>query len=281
MNSDIRRFIQTNNINVSQINKELMNYIYTPKEINSITAEYGLYSGKSEKLISISKILGYDRDWRGISSNIIDSLDNFFNSNGSTYCSRSVGLLEYDKNTILPNLERSFEIDPIYVDECDKDKYVISTNGLHRYSVLRVHYLSEVCNAKDNGTDLEEVDKKYQIPVLVGELDYIKTYCRFLLQISNSVKRVESELDKKYDYTGNVELTDLDNEKIVFNNEQLLEFTKMKMSDLIDNPFYSAYIQSFMNKYETFNEFMVHNFEEFTRKLQEERIDEFRTYKNK
>lgn len=266
MNDDVRKFIEINNINVSQINSELASHIYTPNEINSITSEYGMYCAKSQMLISVSKILGYDRQWRGIPSNIVESLSSFFDSKGDGYHSRSVGLLKYQSDEILSKLERSFEIEPIIVDEIDTDKYVISTNGLHRYSVLKVHYLNELCKAKDGGIELSDVERKYQIPVFARELDYTKTYCNFLLRENGIVKRVESELDENYRYTGNTRIYNFDKSEIIFTNEQLLEFTKMKMSNLFSDDVYIQYIQGLMSQYETFNEFMIQNFEEIMKK---------------
>jgi len=57
-------------------------------------------------------------------------------------------MLDYSSEEIIEKLSSSFNDEPICVQEIDKGKYAISTNGMHRYSVLRAHYLLELQRVK-------------------------------------------------------------------------------------------------------------------------------------
>lgn len=68
-------------------------------------------------------------------------MGNFFGDKNDGYHTRSLGMLDYTSEEIVPKLQNSFEVEPMILDEVDDGKYCISTNGMHRYTILRIHYL--------------------------------------------------------------------------------------------------------------------------------------------
>ena len=157
--------------------------IYSPKEINEVVADYGLHDSYTNAYLSIADIVGYEYEWMNVTPNVFKSLDSFFDSNGDGYHSRSVGLLDYSTGELLAKLQDSYIDEPIKVSEIDKGKYIITSNGLHRYTVLRCHYLQECASAKDE-FELKSLRDKYTIPVQLQALNYEKTYCNFLNSFS-------------------------------------------------------------------------------------------------
>src|SRR5574344_1063660 len=107
-------------------------YIFNDFEINPIVASYGIFVGKSEKrMVSVADILGYNMRSE---TNIFKSIPNFFETDGDGYHSRSIGLLNYSSDEIMGQLKSSFEKEPISLQEIKNNKYIISNNGLHRFT---------------------------------------------------------------------------------------------------------------------------------------------------
>jgi len=118
--------------------------------------------------------------------------------------------------------------------------------------------------AGDDSAEIERIKAKYEIPVYFKKLDYTKTYCKFLLDSSNMIRGMESELDSNYKQTGKVVIKDFSNNIFVLDNDQLLEFTQAKISGMADNQFYCSYIDGYATKYKSFSNFINDNFQELT-----------------
>ena len=143
-NETIKRFLDENNIDVEQIRKLPEAKTLTGKEINPIAFDYGIWKKNEEGIISITDVIGAYNFMYSNHANIIDSMRSYFGDHSNTYASRADGMLSYSNNDIIEKLSNSFKIEPICISEYEPDKYTISSNGMHRYHLLRIHYLNEV-----------------------------------------------------------------------------------------------------------------------------------------
>lgn len=174
--------------------------------------------------ISIADIIGVNKQ--------IDLDKNFnflFNENGSEFQTRSLGLLKYSNEEIINALRESFKNHPLVISEVDDAKYIVEDNGYHRYSVLRLHYLSEYIKVKDNSELLSELNKKYTIPVSVYKLDYLKTYCTSILKEAGiNIKVKTNSVTKKSKII-------IDGKVVTMNDSEFVQYTKNLLIEKIQN----------------------------------------------
>lgn len=242
MNDTIINFLENNDINPNSSDSDRFN-IKSEAEINPILDKYFIPGKRVKKEISIANILGYSYEHLGLSYNLIHNLSHFFDHNGSTYQTRSLGMLKMSKEDCVETLKNVSIRDTVYVKECEKNKYIITTNGMHRFHVLRFHYLNELSKINPNDKDeIKKLNQKYTIPVEVQETDYIKTYSYYILRKLIPQIKLESEYDSNWEQTGNVILRLEDKEKS-FNDEELLTFLQKVIQKNQDKVF--KYIDNF------------------------------------
>ena len=261
-----KRFLERNGISIEDICSRIDCHIYNNMEINPIVSSYEFQTKKGTEMISIADIVGYDTEYRDVIPNIFLSMDSFFDDRGDGYHTRSVGMLDYDKENIIEKLKRSFEIEPISLIETGEGTYTIFSNGLHRYTLLRILYLSEAANANGDKEKLAELAKKYTIPADVTGVDLDKTYCKYLLNRVTAtddewrVMDVKTEYDARYRATGNVVVEYANKEKDVLSNELLLLLTKERIAE--DETFKENFseLQRMYDKYLSFRQFIDEKF---------------------
>ena len=255
MNREFMEFIERHDINIGAIYNELR--IYNEQDINKIIYENRLDSEREDAFVSIADIIGYDYSWRKQSNNLARNFSSFFGK-GSSYQNRSLGMLEYTSNEIIEKLSNSFTSEPIQILEIDEGKKVVTDNGLHRYNVLRIHYLNELNKIKGDKEKENELRKKYTIPVRLTKVDLIKTYCQFLIKEASLSKiYVSNNYDKNWDRTGLVEVTE-GNKRIILNDEELLNYTKEKIKNMSKGmrEWFDLNITRYSEKYKSFEEFI-------------------------
>lgn len=268
MNECNKRFLKRNGISIEDACTSVDCNIYSKDKINYIVSNYGFQTKEQREMISVGDILGYDTDYRGVSTNIFLSMDHFFDDKGSGYKSRSVGMLEYDKDNILEKLKQSFINEPISLIETGEGTYTVFNNGLHRFTLLRILYLSEVAKANGNKEKLAEIRKKYTIPATVTGVDLDKTYCKYLLTKAKcgdkdwDIIDVLTEYDSKYEPTGNSIIKYGSGEKEVLTNELLLDLTRNRIIEDPDFTIHYPEIQQAYNKYPSFKDFIDVEFPE-------------------
>jgi len=267
MNKCNENFLIKNGIVKEDICSRIDCRIYSDEDINPIIAKYGFQTNLERKMVSIADIVGYDAEWRGINkANIFLSLDNFFQEGGDGYHSRSLGLLNYNKENIMEELQGSLKNDRINLMETGEGTYIISTNGLHRYTVLRSLYLCEAANANGNKEKLSEIAQKYTIPAEVRKIDVEKTYCKYLLTMvrtkenEKKIKDIETEYDSTWSITGNVVIKYINGDKEVFNKEEFIALTKKRVRE--DQKFSENHmeLQVAYDKYPSFRTFIDKEF---------------------
>lgn len=252
------------NIDLDKIEKLSGSKIQSTEDINVIVYTNGLYSKKEDTYISVGDILGYDYKWRISSSqspNILSCFSSYFDRKGMSYQTRSIGMLDYSSEEVITALMQSFKREPIVLSEADEGKYVVSSNGLHRYTILRLHYLNEISKASSEEEKLA-IKEKYKIPVKVEKIDYIKTYCNYLLDYFFDIK-IRMEYDDNNNYTGNVVFSEQKTKRIM-NDIGLLEFTSSCFQRL--NPSFIETIRRIIDAkcraYPSFQKFIQDNFSE-------------------
>ena len=266
MNECNKRFLERNGIVIEDVCSKVDTHIYSSKEVNPIIADYGFQTKDTKTRVSIANIVGYDTFDKSKDTNIFLSMDRFFEDTGGVYSTRSTGMLEYDKENIMDKLKQSFKDQPISLTETGEGTYTVLDNGLHRYTLLRILYLSEAAEVNGNKEKLAELEKKYTIPAYVRGIDLDKTYCKYLLtnvkskDVDLNVVDVTTEYDSNYKTTGNAIIEYQTGEVQIVNNEQLLALTKEKI--LEDESFKEHYstLQSLYNKYDSFAMFMDEEF---------------------
>ncbi len=179
MNKCNEAFIRRLNIDFSEFDSR----VYTTKDINPIVAEYEVQGEGEIKSVPLEFMYGVDKQVDIVPDYTFPKiLDSYFDAEGDGYHSRSVGMLQYDENNVIDKLQGSFSSEPMVLHEVDMDKYVVSTNGMHRFLVMRLLYLSARSKCK-NETELNELIKKYTIPVKSKKIDLLKTYCKYLINL--------------------------------------------------------------------------------------------------
>ena len=113
------------------------------------------------------------------------TFENFFEKHGDGYHTRALGLLEYESGEqLIKELEkRNRDTTDMQIRQIEEGKYIVSNNGLHRFTVLRFHYLLD-CMKKEKSE--EELRELYKIPVnITSKTNIKKTYCNYLIQKAN------------------------------------------------------------------------------------------------
>jgi len=266
MNKCNQEFLERNGISIEEVCSKTDSHIYSREEINPIIAKYGFYKKDEKKMISVADVVGYDTEFRRVNTNIFLSLDSFFDNHGDGYHERSISMLEYDKNNIIIGLKQSFINQPISIVETGEGTYAVLRNGLHRYTLLRIFYLSEVAKANNDKEKLDEIAQKYTIPTTVTAIDLEKTYCKYLLtkiKAENDewrVKDIKTQYDSNYNETENVIVIYANGVKEDLSKEMLLLLTKERIEE--DKEYSNNYpeLQKMYNKYLSFQKFIDEEF---------------------
>lgn len=269
INEKFIEFIHKHNIDIDSIYDAL--HIYSEKEINRIIANNKIEGETSIQLVSIADIIGYDYNWRGQSNNIADNFSIFFGED-STYQTRSNGMLEYSSDEIIEKLYQSFKREPIRILELDNGRKVVSSNGMHRYTLLRLHYINELKKIKGDKEKEALLKRKYEIPVEITKVDLFKTYCQFIINmISQETVYISNHYDENYCKTGKVEIS-IEKEKIILSDEELLNYTKNLVRNIPKNmiDWFKYNINTCCENYDSFKSFINMNLREEISLLSEE-----------
>ena len=259
LNTNTVSFLVRNKIDLKKFKNINSSHIYDTNEINSLVAKYGFYYDRENASISIGDIIGYEKSINQ-SSNIFYSLGNYFDSSKDLYHARCVELLEYSSNDLLEVLKKSFIDHPIIVNEIPNNKYIINTNGFHRYTVLRAHFVNESYNMDIDSDEYAKIKKKYEIPLQLRKLDLTMTYCKFLLVTNPNFKgKIKPEVDNNYNSTGNVILELSNSKQLILNDNDLIKLIGLVIENTNSEHFFKL-VAHYYNKYEDFKIFMNMNF---------------------
>lgn len=259
MNNDVIKFIKRNNMDLKKLLKSPASRIDSTKDVNTIINNYGVFNGEEDSHVSVADVVGYDYG-HNMSNNLLLNLANFFDSKGNGYHSRSIGMLNYSSDEIIEKLGASFKKEPIVIKQLTGNNYLVDSNGLHRYAVLRAHFINESYGLDVNSEKYWELKEKYKIPVKLKKVDLIKTYSNFLLSINPDFDyHLELEINKNYEYTGNVILSSSNNKRLILDNNTLIDFLEQVLANTQNRDYFDR-ISRYVKKYISFDFFININF---------------------
>ena len=184
LSSTTKDFISKFNFDVQSFMTDPNNNVKTTRDINPIISGYGVFDYVNENTtISAADLVGYDFNSQG--KNILSVFEDYYDKTipgKYDYKNRSIGFLDFQSGTqfvafIKDLAEKKF--DYMRINEIANDKYVISSNGLHRFAVLRFFYLLDRANKVRSEEELREM---YKIPVNIEyKVNLKKSYCNYLI----------------------------------------------------------------------------------------------------
>lgn len=239
-----QKFLEQNDIDLKLGYQRL----YETADINEILERYMVSLNIGWQNVCIKDILGYDYGWRGEPSDLYQSFTSYFDSEGDTYHSRANSMLNYSSSEMVEKLSQSFKDEPISLLEVEKGKYVVETNGIHRFNILKVCYFGEIkkCRSQE---EIDAVNKKFTIPVQVSKIDIFKSYCNYLLNRFQS-DNVWFSIDKS---NSKLSILSYEMKKITLNNHELLQHISDNIKpEIIEE----SEINYFCQKYPSFKEFL-------------------------
>ena len=257
-------FLRDNDIDIEELEEKGLSSNFAYEDLNPIFYEYGFENKTVMKDVSIADIVGFSKYQIDGARTIIDGFKWCFDETGGEYKKRGLGMLKIDKDEIVEKLQKSFYKEPITVIETEGNKYNIYTNGMHRFIVLRLLYLSELVKAGENPERIEALRKKYTIPVDVTEINKNKTYSKFLIMRANKfeldpdkrISSIRSEYNQNRVKTDNVEVIYRNGSKKVLNEKELID---MARREAIDKKLFSKEINGksweVRNAYRTYGSF--------------------------
>lgn len=238
MNKTVENFLESLKVDIEEFSALESAKIKNRYDVNSIVAEFKLLMPKMEKrIVSIADVEGYEYENYGLSDNIIYNLSHFFDAESGGYQSRSVSMLEIPTSELMNKLSKSFVNERVHLNEVDKGKYSIGNNGLHRFNVMKMHYLCELkkLDANDN-QGREALRKKYSFEADVSQIDFVKTYSSYILSLVNDKIKITNHFDEDYSITDKVRLYDYSSEQTKeehLTREQLVEVVKSEVSKFL------------------------------------------------
>lgn len=159
--------------------------------------------------------------------NVLEALNKLYANRNET--------LRMSKDEMLKSMQSSFDYEPICLSEVQYGKYMVTHNGCHRVTMLRLLYIDEVLKGEK---PIEEIDEKYSIKAKIQNYDLTLTYMYFLLANTgaiNAISPVDSRISQgkpiyKVKFTNGEEKI-LSKDQIIFDFNRLYESTKSNMSE--------------------------------------------------
>lgn len=295
MNATVLEFLQKHQIPSPDSAKGINFSIKSADQVNHVVNNNKLSLAEDARTkVSVANIVGYDYRYMDlVSYNFLENLSHFYDAHGTGYQTRSISMLEYSTEEIMDKLTPSFSKEPIRVIEAEKGIYTIGENGLHRYHVLRAHYMKELARLNPNDTEaIAKLNEKYTIDAIVTQPDYACTYFAYFIKriaLAIGLENIDFsvEYDQDFNKTGNiVAVSDQDpDQTYTYTQPQLQKLFKDALDDYFetfaDNP---AKLQSLydtiQHMYETlpsFQEFYTTHMHPY---MQENHIDVFNQMQN-
>ena len=248
-------FVNSIDFDVEKFLEDPTNDHKSSLDVNSIIKNFGEYDlDQKQVVVSVADILGHDGIVNSVGgykgNNILHTFENFFDNYGDSYHTRANGLLEYKSGEeLLKELRRrNDDTKDMRIKEIEDGKYILAGNGLHRYTVLRFHYLVDRMKKNKNEEELKEM---YKIPVTYcGKVNYKKTYCNYM------ISRIDHDIELVVFNSKNNEA------KIYYSNKQSKIVTEEELLNMIAQSvdllsiFDLEEIKSNYDRYESFRKFV-------------------------
>ena len=204
LNNVIIDFCERNGISKSDIDKIYESDMIKNNKltrINPIVHTYGIrdISGPEEKDILVSDIIGFEP--YNDKSNLFGILNTCYSDNNNSYGIRANDKLRLSKEEMLKEMESTLSYEPITLDEIE-GKLLVSHNGCHRASILKLLYIDEALK----GINEQDLNEKYKFKGKVSKYDMTMTYMNYMLQMMGAVDYIKIEYNEMGKPTGNYEI---------------------------------------------------------------------------
>ena len=107
---------------------------------------------------------------------------------------------------------------------------------MHRFHVMKTHFLNELSKLNPNDKNsIKKLKEKYSFVANVSELDFVKTYSNFLLNLLDNNLKLETHFNSSFEITDKSCLINYLNseEKTILNDNQLIELVNKKMNNFL------------------------------------------------
>lgn len=261
-NADAIQFLIDKDIDYKGILNSDEGKLLRTEDINYIVSRYGMYYSAEKTYISVADILG--RCDVKLGTNILSTMASHFDSQGGGYEQRSISMLEYSNGEeMIEGLKDSFKSEPMRVSEAEKGKYIMGSNGMHRFTLLRIHYLNELLNGNISQAELKE---KYRIPVELSEINYFRTYSDYILnQFGKDTIGIWNKYEEDGRISENVELKFKNGTSEIMSESEVKKVVESTLSTLNEHEIKT--IKYNYELYPSFKEYIDTNFAEFSEKL--------------
>ncbi len=204
LNNVIIDFCERSGINKSDIDKIYESDMIKNNKltrINPIVHTYGIrdISGPEEKDVLVSDIIGFEP--YNDKSNLFEILNTCYSDENNSYGIRANDKLRLSKEEMLKEMESTLSYEPITLDEIE-GKLLISHNGCHRASILKLLYIDEALK----GINEQDLNEKYKFKGKVSKYDMTMTYMNYMLQMMGVVDYIKIEYNEMGKPTGNYEI---------------------------------------------------------------------------
>ena len=192
MNDTIKKYLNRNGIDTNNLSASFEQNITVPIIYKPESIFYTARIKEKTENVCIADLGGSSVFEK--SGDILSQISYFFDEQGDTYQTRSLGLLALSPDKIKNALEHSFKDDPIYLDEFD-GKYYVSRNGNHRMFAMYLSYLIELQKATTQ-EQVEELRKKYTVQANVCHINKELTYTGFLALNKGIYVKNENDIER-------------------------------------------------------------------------------------
>lgn len=238
----VEEFLKQNGINPEVFREKYGDVLITEYDsFDSNISRFAIYDDYKKEEVNIKDVVGLSR-YLIEEKSVLDNFSCYFNQTGDLYHSRCNGMLDYKPQEVIERLGDSFKSEPIKLYRI-KDKCFISTNGCHRFLLLRMHYLMSLARGEDES-------KRFMVPVEVKDLDCVKTFANYIGSLLWDEKyEVNNEFDERYNKTGNSVVT-YKGSRIVMNDQEFISFVQERLNSLkeLDEFYYIDAISDMWNK---------------------------------
>ena len=266
MNKAYLDFLKKHDIDEEELERKGLASILSYEDLNPILAK-GFQKHIGLKEVSVGDIVGFSKGYKN--RTIMEAFKSCYNDNYPPYAyeTRQLDKLQLDRDRMLLEIKKSVDDEPIGVIATEGGKYNFFINGLHRYSVLRLLYLSELVKIDGDEERIQKLKRKYTIKVDVTEIDRNKTYSKYLIMLANRheidpkkmIREMNTVVNENHDATDKVEICYKNGDRQIVNEEQLIDMARRVSMDKLllskDDDEMTREVRETFKKYESFRQF--------------------------
>lgn len=274
INECIDKFLARNNFSLQEVtlNDDMQNTI--SRYINIIIKNYGVTDEvKLPKKVCVRDIVGFEPC--SDLFNLLSILRKMYDEDSTeTYSKRDVEQLDLSKDKMIERIKQTALKDEIRLDLVDDGKYVVSINGCHRTSLLRLMYLLESKGKSEEEQSI--IDEKYTIDCFAKTYDYDVTYIYFILSYIGIIDQLYQDCDEHLNYNKTYIVKDYEGNRKIYTREELINYflTIVNQEEFLNNNYAIQMLVINAKKYQSLREFLEKYVPTLTLLIKEEEKNE-------